>query len=232
MQASVHIGVGLYTYADAARILGTSQSKLRSWVTSGSYVAHGRHYERVAVIPRVLEGEPVLTFQELIELLFIRMFRDARVSMQTVRKAAARASARFGSEYPFSVKRFDTDGQRIFATLLHEACESGETELVEDIERGQLAFQQVVQPFFRQLIHDHGDVRQLWPRSGSGRVVLDPERNFGAPIDAETGIPTATLAQAVQANGVGSEALVADWFAVPLEAVHAAVSYESAPAAA
>jgi len=55
-------------------------------------------------------------------------------------------------------------------------------------------------------------------------VVLDPGRSFGRPIDDGSGVPTATLNDAYQAEG--SYERVASWFEVPPEAVRRAVAYE------
>jgi uncharacterized protein (DUF433 family) len=65
-----------------------------------------------------------------------------------------------------------------------------------------------------------------------GRVVLDPERSFGKPIDAEAGVPTRALCDAALAGGGQSPAVVAEWFGVPLEAVQAAVAFEGSLLAA
>lgn len=133
------------------------------------------------------EDEP-LTFAELVELMCIRLFRQEDVCMQTIRKAARRAADRYDSEYPFTERRFDTDGHHIFETM--RVDESSE-EMIEDIARGQYAFANAVRPLFRKLDYgSDGVLSALWPREPNGRVVLDPRRDFGMPVDATTGVPT------------------------------------------
>jgi hypothetical protein len=73
-------GVGLYTYPEAARIVGVSPAKLRRWVLQFDYRANGHHYVNKPVIRRYFEDEPVLTFLEVVELVFIRLFRDEGVT--------------------------------------------------------------------------------------------------------------------------------------------------------
>lgn len=210
-----YIGVGLYSLPDAARLLGVSPNTLRYW--SGE----SGHAEPL-VARRFLDDE-LLTFSELIELHFVELFRSQNVSLQTIRKAAA-ASRKFDTRYPFTVKQFDTDGNTIFATL-----KSHETDrvLVEDLQRGQLVFREIVRPFFKKLDYrPTNEAERFWPMRKSGRVVLDPSRRFGQPIDAETGVPTRTIFDAVRAGAGQDERQVARWLDIPIEAVKAAVRFE------
>jgi len=225
------IGVGLYSFPEAARIIGTDPRTLRQWAKSYHYRARGVEYTHRPVINRYLtKDESVLTFLELIELLFVRLFRSEGVSMQVIRKAADAATRKFDSPYPFAVKRFDTDGRNIFATL---ADEPGDTLVTEDLARGQYVFQEIVRPYFRKLDYgDNAEALKFWPRDHDGRIVLDPERQFGAPIDFETGVQTRTLYDAVRAGPGESHEFVANWFKIPRAAVDAAVAYEESLLAA
>jgi uncharacterized protein (DUF433 family) len=54
--------------------------------------------------------------------------------------------------------------------------------------------------------------------------VLDPERSFGKPIDAETSVPTDALAAATVAEG-SFEAAAQVW-GVPVRAVRRAVAFQ------
>lgn len=222
-----HLGVGLYTYPEAARIVGVTPAKLRRWVVEYRYLADGHYRHTEPVINRYFQDEPVLTFLEVVELLFVRIFRDQGVSMPTIRRAAERAAERYESDYPFAVERFDTDGTHIFATLRNEADSVRD---IEDVARGQLAFERVVKPFFRKLEY-RGDALTLWPRDRDGRIVIDPRRAFGKPIDAQTGVSTEALYTATLAGEGQSIEDVAEWFNVPVEAVKAAIDYELHPEA-
>ena len=137
------------------------------------------------------------------------------------------AEKRFKSEYPFAVKQFDTNGKTIFATLIKESSDTEDPVMVEDLEKGQYVFEQFARPFFRKLEYDrtHDQLAlRFWPLEQKGRIVLDPERHFGQPIDHPTGVPTATIYEAVCA---GDEPLtVASWLEIPIDAVHRAVQFE------
>jgi uncharacterized protein (DUF433 family) len=162
------------------------------------------------------------------ELHFVKLFRAEDVSMQTIRRAAEVASHKFHTDYPFAVKRFDTDGRTIFATLERETgFQLDDRILIEDLRKGQYVFERIMRPFFRKLEYGGGgDVMRYWPLEPSGRVVLDPGRKFGKPIDAETGVSTGTVFDAVMAGGGQDEPTVAKWLDLPLQAVRCAVRFE------
>ncbi len=225
MGRATYLGVGLYTFPEAARIIGVKPSTLRRWAKAYHYKSRNRAYFHTPIITRYLDDEePILTFLELIELLFVKLFRSEGVSMSLIRQAAQRAAERWETPYPFAVKRFDTDGKYIFATL---GREGNHHLLLEDLSRGQLVFDRVVRPFFRKLEYQgDADALKFWPMDRDGRVVLDPQRAFGKPIDAETGVPTLVLFDAVRAGQGQSAQEIAEWFEVPIAAVEAAVEYE------
>jgi hypothetical protein len=214
------IGVGLYSIADAARILNAPSTSVHRWVSADE-----------SLFPRYFDpSENVLTFAELMELHFIKMFRDEGVSLQTIHKASSAAAQRFETDYPFSAQRFDTDGKTIFATLIDE---QHDREVVEDLQRGQYVFGAVMRPFFRKLQYDapNSAVSQFWPRGKRGQVVLDPLRKFGKPIDAQSGIPTQAILDAVNAGRGQKPAVVARWLGISVAAVQATVAFERSLAA-
>ena len=172
----------------------------------------------------------MLTFVELIEVYFINMFRQEGVSLAVIKKVSEAASKRLGASYPFAVKRFDTDGRTVFATLIKDRKNE---ILIEDLERSQYVFNSIMRPFFHKLEYRGMDetVIRFWPRGKRGRIVLDPLRKFGKPIDSETGVATDAIYAAVTAGGGQHPGVVADWLGIPIAAVEAAVSFEKSLAA-
>jgi DNA-binding transcriptional MerR regulator len=212
---SKYVGVGIYTFQQAARLLGVSGNLLRYWI--GEFSAE-------SIVKRQLKDDRLLTFAELMELHFIKMFRDEDVSLQAIRRAANEAAKKFHAEYPFTVKRFDTDGKSIFATLTSKETNR---ELVEELKRGQLVFRKLIKPFFKKLDYrGTTDIERFWPMKKSGRVVLDPSRRLGQPIDSETAVPTDMIYKAFTAGDGQEVSTVAKWFDIPLEAVKAAIRFE------
>lgn len=212
-----HLGVGLYSLSEAARLLHAHPSKVLRWAS-----------EREGLVKRVFTpSEHTLTFLELMELHFIKMFRDEGVSLPVIRQASRTAAKRFNTDYPFSVKRFDTDGKTVFATLI-DKNDDGSGVVVEDLRHGQYVFDKVVRPFFKKLDYHTAldEVARYWPREKSGGVVLDPTIKFGKPVVAAIGISTKALYDAFKAQKSPNKSVVAKWFDVPLSAVNAAVAFE------
>lgn len=181
------------------------------------------------VIRRQLAAEPeeIITFLDLIELHFVVIFRSQGVSLATIRKAAENAARQFNTDHPFAVRRFDTDGRSIFATMIETATSGGrepQTKLVQELEIAQYVFGDQVEPFFRKLDYGVEGAERYWPLGRDKCVVLDPARAFGKPIDVATGVPTWPLYQAV----LGGEEVqtVARWYEVAVGTVKCAVEYE------
>ena len=146
------------------------------------------------------------------------------VKLAVIRKAAAAAAKNIRTAYPFSVRRFDTDGRTIFATLLSDKTNR---RYLEDLNRGQFVFEKIMRPFFRKLEYNQADqLVGYWPDGKRGRVLLDPARKFGKPIDADTGVPTSTIFSALQAGKGQSPEDVARWLGIPMAAVLAADKFE------
>lgn len=209
------IGQGFYDIPQAARLLGVHCNTLRYWLTETA--------TQDAIVSRKFPSMEMLTFAELMELYFVKMFRNENVALQTIRKAAEVASVKFRSEYPFTVRRFDTDGKSIFATLIGKESDN---EIVEELKHGQLVFKTVIRPFFRKLKYDGQSLGEFWPLGTSGRVVLDPMRRHGQPIDSETGVPVDTIIDSLKAGGGQDAKVVAKWLDIPLEAVQAAIQFD------
>lgn len=212
---SKYVNVGIYSFRQAARLLAVSGNQLRYWI--GEFSAE-------SIVKRQLKDDRLLTFSELMELHFIKLFRDEDVSLQAIRKAANEAAKKFHTEYPFTVKRFDTDGKSIFATLTSKETNR---ELVEELKHGQLVFRKLIKPFFKKLDYrGTTDIERFWPMKKSGRIVLDPSRRLGQPIDSDTAVPTDTIYKAFTAGDGQDVPTVAKWFDIPVEAVKAAIRFE------
>ena len=209
-----HLGVGLYSFPDAARLLKITTGRLRRWVCGpDQFLPHG-----------FAKDEDTLTFADLMEIHFVTMYLREGVKLHVIKKSARAAAQKYQTGYPFSVERFDTDGTDIFATLI-----SGETNhrYVEDLARGQLVFEKVVRPFFLRLeFNQDSQLVRYWPDGKRGRILLDPARKFGKPIEIETGIPTRAIFNALQAGGGQSPVDVARWLGISKVAVMAAAKFE------
>lgn len=227
MQSQSTLGVGVYSFADAARFIGAKPRELRRW--SLGYAHKSRGGEEVFSLPLwrtqlIDTGTEGLGFKDLIELRFVHAFRSEGVSLQVIRRTLEVARERFSSPYPFTCKKFRTDGKRIFMEVIEE---TGDESLV-DVEKQQNVIQKVIGPSLREGVEldMQGEAMRWFPLKNSRAVVFDPARKFGQPILAEFDIPTVAIADAVKAEG-GNEKRVAKFYEISLAAVRKAVEFES-----
>jgi uncharacterized protein (DUF433 family)/DNA-binding transcriptional MerR regulator len=219
------VGIGLYTVPEAARLTGVPRQTIRRWLlgyrTGRDGAAPGLPPVWHGQVPRI-DGTVGLGFLDLMELRFVRAFRQHGVSLAVIRQTAERARDIFQRDHPFTRTRFLTDGRWIFAETVEE---TGETALL-NLARSQYAFQDVIKPSLYKSIRfsDDGEAVTWFPQWPKKQVLVDPRRSFGRPIVVHGGVPTETLARAVAAEG--SEQRVARWYEVPVESVKAAVAFE------
>lgn len=216
-------GIGFYSFPDAARFLHAKPADLRRWLKgyTRSSVFHEPLWrsEMESVDPQL----DAMTFHDLLELRFVKLFRQQGVPLPLIRATIEEAKLVTGHEFPLTSLRFQTDGRRIFARLQDRP---GEWSLV-DLVKHQNVIDRVVSPSLRKGIEfDNRRAARWFPVEGSKVIVLDPERRFGQPIIADHGVPTVALANAVRAEK-GDERRVARMFDVPLMAVRKAVAFEA-----
>ncbi|TDV32528.1 DUF433 domain-containing protein [Stenotrophomonas sp. CC22-02] len=225
LPASDSLGLGLYSYADAARFIGGKPSELRRWVKGYESRYHGNVQAHPPLWSSQWAGSDIdgIGFRDLIELRFIRTFVACGVPLNLIRLTITELRERLGKDYPFTSTTFKTDGRRIFMELLDE---SGDEALVDVVKR-QDVMRKVIAPSLRDGIELGIDDRaERWfPMRGSRAVVFDPKRSFGQPILSESGVPTIAIVEALQTEG-GDERRVARLYDLPLAAVRKALQFE------
>jgi uncharacterized protein (DUF433 family)/DNA-binding transcriptional MerR regulator len=228
----VAFGVGVYSFADAARFIGAAPSELRRWMLG--YTRKNGDGEQVFSQPLWVNqladtGIEGLGFRDLIELRFVHTFRNEGVSLNVIRRTLEVAREKLSAPYPFTCKKFRTDGKRIFLEVLEE---TGEESLV-DVERQQNVIQKIIGPSLREGVEldMQGEAALWYPLRASKAVVFDPARKFGQPILADYDIPTVAIVEAVRAEA-GNERRVAKMYDVPLAVVRKALEFEAQAVAA
>jgi uncharacterized protein (DUF433 family) len=222
------IGRGVYTVPDAARLAGVQQARIRRWLTGNTRSYKGEVVTDPPLWSPILadiDGSLHLTFRDLIELRFVDLFRQQKISMPYLRKVVQSAQKLVGDSHPFSTSRFKTDGKRLYLELLHETAEP---ELVE-VLNGQHAFHSIISVGLRDLEFSHGVATRWFPAAGRGEVVVDPQRAFGQPILEESGVPTATLKMLAAAGRTSKD--ISQDFEVSEKSVKAALAFENKLAA-
>lgn len=217
---------GFYTVSEAARLLGIDNSqRIVRWLMptkgGGEAIIH-RAYEKVG-------SQHELSFLDLLEVRFVEHFRSQRISMQSLRVAAANARKELGVSHPFATSnvKFQSDRKQIF---LETAKETGD-RLFLNLMTNQLAIYEFIeQSLARDLEFDVSGFARSWrpaPNSAPD-VLVSPVYAFGQPVISDRRVPTTTLFQAWQAEG-GNIDTVAKWHRVDQDSVRQAVEFELRP---
>lgn len=218
-----YIGHGIYTYKEASHLTGVSVIKLRRWVEG-----YRRNDSDNIILPlfnsdyQKINSKQVLSFLDIIEILFIKAFHEYRISIQTIRVAVNRASKLLKSEHPFAMKKFYTDGKTIIARI---AKESGSTELI-DLLKKQYQFVEIVLPTLYECIDfNHYEIAEKWwPNGKNAGVVVDPSRNFGKPIINDINISTQLIFDLYE-SGHSIEDIM-DWYNIDYKYIKIALNFE------
>jgi uncharacterized protein (DUF433 family) len=232
-------GRGVYDATEAVRLLNfkrdvtslgrsVSRNTISRWLTGYDYMVQGekRHSEPLWQSDYVNDNQTLeISFRDLIELRFVKAFRDAGLGLPTIRECFLRAVEEVKDERPFSTSKFRTDGKTIFLDITHDVHEG---EMI-DLRRRQKAFRTIVEPSLRDLEFDATSVTRWYPLGNRRSIVIDPARAFGRPISSIGGIPTEVLANAVSVEG--SPERVARLYEVTLPAVRAAMAFQEKLAA-
>lgn len=218
------LGKGLYTLNEAATLIGGQRRSIRRWMEGYDYKrGHETHHHSEPLwepdIPE-FDDHVELSFRDLIELRFIHAFSQAGIGLKAIRNCLEYARDCVQSDRPFSSGRFRTDGKTIFL----ESLECATDPKLLDLRQKQYVFKSVVERTFRDLDLEDELVVRWRPYRGKESIVIDPHRSFGQPIASASGVPTVTLADAVEAEG--SVARVATLFEVDPSVIKDAVRYE------
>jgi uncharacterized protein (DUF433 family) len=219
------VGIGLYTPAEAARLIGVPVSTLRRRLKG--YRVGAREYLPLWPLQLDLGDESTyLSFLDLVQSRVAIAFINVGLSPQKVRRAILLGRNILNTTYPFANARLRTDGN----TVILQVLTPGEDDQLIDLFRnGQFVMKNIVEPSLKDLDFDNELAVRWWPGGKGDRIVIDPRRQFGQPIDAETGVPTSVLATAAKAEGSVESAARA--YRVPTAAVRRALRFEQKLAA-
>lgn len=226
--AGTFLGKGIYSVAEAARLTGVNAQRISRWVNGYAFQSSGERRESNPLWERqlpVIDDKVALGFLDLMEVRFVKAFMEKGVSLQSIRTAATRAKELFQIDHALCTNRFHTDGRTILAEI---GQQSGEKELL-DLVKNQYAFDRVLRPYLKGVEFEQEVIARWWPLGQKNKVVIDPDRSFGAPITSEQGVQTAIISRAFKAED--SIDLVADWYEVSKKEIRDALKFESSIAA-
>lgn len=167
--AQKHLGCGLYDLNEAAHLISRDPQTLARWALGPN-----------GLLPA---GSKSLSFLDLISLRVIAELRDRSVSLADIRRASSYLSDVLSTRHPFAHERLATAGTAFFAEL--------ET-WVDAGKRGQLAFDEIVEPALRRIEFGEMGLAERW-RPSAG-VLIDPTIQAGAPCVDGTRVTTTLVA--------------------------------------
>ncbi len=223
---SFRTGVGIYSLGEASRLVACSPQNLKRWMfgerRSKAGTRQGHLISPLWDTQFRDSGRYVIGFHDLLEVRFVQGFIAKGVDLRVVRKCADVAREMFSSPYPFTSRRFLTDGRTIF----HDAIEGSDSGLT-DLSRRQRVFDSVIRPSLYDGIEFDADgaARRWYPVPQSKTICLDPDLSFGKPILTESAIPTRAIFAAYLAEGK-QRSTVARIFDVSPTSVDSAVRFE------
>jgi uncharacterized protein (DUF433 family) len=217
------IGIGIYTPSEASRLLAIPAGKISRWLKGHS--VGERKYKPLWSPEIILDNEVYLGFRDLMEIRVADAFIRMGLSAYQVRKSIEIAREYIGQSHPLSTNRFRTDGRDIFLQVI-EADENGVSkEQLLNLFRRQYEFKEVLEPLLKTVqFGSKGEPLIWWPKGRIGRIVIDPKRSFGQPIEETCSIPTSILNMSASNFGIEQTASVFD---ISEAAVSRASAYEA-----
>ena len=240
LRGDLAFGKGVYGATEALRLINfqrqmpdgyhpVSRHTVGRWLKGYDYKVAGetRHSDPLWMSDYATGDEQdfEVSFRDLIELRFVKTFRDLHLGLPTIRECFARAIEMVDDPRPFSTQKFRTDGRTIFLEIINSLKEAE----VIDLKRQQRVFSTIVAPSFKDLEFDADVVTRWYPLGANKKsIVIDPARAFGRPIVGH-GIATEVLRNAITVEGSAEK--VARLYDIPVQAVRDAEIFESKLAA-
>lgn len=201
----------VHSVADAARYAGTKAATVSRW-------HHG-----VGRLSPALPGRSKrtpLSYLQLVEVAMVAAFRREGVSLQRIRKAREFLRQHLGCQYPFTTRRFYTEGKHILIELRDQLPEVQSLVLAD--KSGQIVWSPFLGERFSQFEYQGDLVIRWYPAGIDSPVVIDPLVAFGSP--SVRGIPT----WALRGRYIAGESVecIADDFNLPVDSVIKALQFE------
>jgi uncharacterized protein (DUF433 family) len=218
---TAHYGVGAYTIPEAARLVGMTPARLRRWIYGYEY--EGGEGSQPALWHPQYDPEDdgqLIGFRDLIETRIVEGLRRAGFGLPTIRSCITAARDILGDEHPFSTTAFKTDGRKLFLDIAGTV----EDAVMYDLRSRQRVFREVVLPSLSGLDFGPDVAERWWLVPGRRTIVADPERSFGQPIIAETGLLTSRVLQELKAEGTPER--VAKLYQLPVRSIRDAIQFE------
>ncbi len=224
MASTDRFSTPLYTVSEAARYLLVSPSTLGTWADGYVRGRPDRPIQGAPVVtalPRTRPGYPRLPFVGLAEAYVLNAFRKAGVPLQRIRPSLDWLREHVG-DHALASKDLYTDGAEVLWDFAQRAgTGTPDHEVVKRLivpRSGQYVFREVVDQYLRQVRFDPEDgyasLIRL-PQYAEADVVVDPQRGFGHPIFAKSGVRVEDVLGPIRAGDRLED--VAEDYGVPVD---------------
>lgn len=205
---------GIYSFREAAQLLSVSSQRVRRWADGYTFACKSGESKSGPIL-QTNRDTPVLSFPELIELMFVREYVSLGVSLQHIR-ATSEALAREVGPYPFNSQQLLVNGKELIIRTAEEAFKRPDV--------GQLIFDYAENSLVRSLDFSNEMVCRYNIPEYEKTIYLDRSLRGGEPAVSEFAIPTRIIFDLWEREE--SVDPVADYFALPEHLVMAAIRYE------
>jgi uncharacterized protein (DUF433 family)/transposase len=207
----------VYSMAQVDELLGLTAGTARRWIDG--YERGGRHYEPVS--RETTTEREIATWGELVETRLLASYRDKGVSMLHMRPAVERLRQEFQLKYPLAhVKPYVSGRELVYAVQDEVGLDPALRFVVA--RSNQYILTPPSQDFFDHVESENDVVVRLRPLGQRSPVMVDPLRQFGAPVVRS--VPTEVIAEQFRAGD--EEEMIAELYELDLKDVRAAIRYE------
>jgi uncharacterized protein (DUF433 family) len=210
---------GIFTVADGARLIRSSEQKIRGWIAG--YPRRGEPILKNEL--QVLDGKLAFSFINLMEMRFLAFFADEGIHLNSLRYMAREAQKILKRQHPFATNTlFKTDGKRIYAEIIER---SGDKKLYNLYARNFEMAPVIERTLKEEIVYDPTGAARHWrPRPDlAPNIIIHPKRAFGQPTLKESGVPVRALFGALESGETVKS--VARWFDVPEQHVREAEKF-------
>ena len=209
------MNTGIYSLADAARIVRIRPERLRAWVR-GRPNWSGKATDSYG--PVFSTSGDSLTFADLLELRVVRGLLEHGATLARIRRAHSRLGSLLNTPYPF----IDAEGIRVLGRDIVAPIEYEILNLAND----QFLFG-FVSDYLKDVRFEGRSPVSVKPDGEDSAVVIDARIRFGEPTVEGTRVPTADVYDLWIAEGKDANA-VARAYGLTIHQVRSAVAYEEA----
>lgn len=181
---SVKIGQGIYTAADAARILKVPYPKANYWFKYyakerlGSSIGFKYHFHVRDIV--------AVNFLTLIEMYVFYMLKEKGIKTRKIMEAHSVMANFLDTPHPFAKEDIYVNEKSLLF--------GNEDHLITADKRLQTVIVQVLKPFISKIqFNEDKMAKKFYPLGKKKTIVVNPENQFGQPVIDGTNILTQTI---------------------------------------